>query len=249
METLEREMLRYTGVMIDDWMDKISHAAVAGRHEELTHERGPYLANRWVRHMRAIYNTADVSWPLKKSWKPNPESRAGKEPVYDLAAFAEQIRGLSNPIMADWWRWTLITGLRRGDALTLRWEHVDRRRHGWLLVPEPKGGPRRAFELPITEPMRTILARTPRVNEWVFSGNRPGGHIVATNRTDFPAPHRLRATWATRAAELGCPIPVLKMLLNHSIKGDVTGLYITPSDDALREWAAKTASSLWEQVG
>ncbi|MFN3960567.1 MAG: tyrosine-type recombinase/integrase [Parvularculaceae bacterium] len=177
--------------------------------------------------------------------------------MHDLRALGAKIDKLTNPVLADWWRFTLITGLRRTSALTVRWRDVDALREGWLLIPEPKGGPRRAFELPITTQMRTILNRQTRVGEFVFAGNRRvnkgerdanGSHLVTPNKPGLPAIHQLRATWATRAAEINCPILVIKRLLNHSSKDDVTFSYVTVSDAVLAEWAQKIADSLWADL-
>lgn len=255
IELFSYEIERLSGDLMDRRLDTFTHATIEEAHRRITRENGPVTANRWVRHVRTIFNTALVPWPAPKLRR-NPEKR-GTAPVHDLKAFGEKLDALTNPVLADWWRFTLITGLRRTSALTVRWTDIDARRKGWLLIPDPKGGPRRAFELPITTQMRTIFERQKRAGEFVFAGNRrankgeekaKGSHLVSPNKPGLPAIHQLRATWASRAAEMGCPILVLKTLLNHSVKEDVTFAYVTVSDAVLQEWAQRIADSLWADI-
>jgi integrase len=97
--------------------------------------------------------------------------------------------------------------------------------------------------------MRTIFDRQAVESEWVFTGNVRREHLKEPKKPGLPTPHRLRATWATRAAELGCPVPVMAALLNHSVKSqNITLRYATPSDGSLVEWAQRVADSLWSDI-
>ena len=67
-----------------------------------------------------------------------------------LAAWHEDIQALSkNPIRRDLYLFILFTGLRRKSATEIRWEHLDLDK-GTLLIPNPKGGTKRAFVLPLS---------------------------------------------------------------------------------------------------
>src|SRR5262249_27608155 len=62
-----------------------------------------------------------------------------------------------------------------------------------------------------------------------------------TKIADF-RPHDLRRTVATRLAGMGVPDPVLKMILNHSLGKDITGVYnqykyFEERKQALSAWA------------
>lgn len=246
IELMRDEVTRLSGALLDRRLDAFTHATLHEAHARITRENGPVVANRWVRHLRTIFNTAVTPWPAPRLRR-NPVRR-GTPPVGDVAALGALLRELDNPILADWWRFVLLTGLRKTDALTVRWEDVDAKRKGWLFRPSPKGGERKAFEIPITTQLCAIIDRQPRVNEWVFSGNRRGMHFTNPRKEGLPRIHSLRATWTSRAAEIGCPIPVIKRLLNHSTNDDVTMQYITVSDSVLKEWAQKVADSLWADI-
>ena len=50
------------------------------------------------------------------------------------------------------WLTLLLTGLRKGDAMRMRWKHID---DGVLFVPSPKGG--RSLKLPLCSYLQESL--------------------------------------------------------------------------------------------
>jgi integrase len=50
-------------------------------------------------------------------------------------------------------------------------------------------------------------------------------------------PHDLRRTFASFAERAGTPITTLKVLMNHSTRGDITMGYVRPSEADLLHWA------------
>lgn len=87
------------------------------------------------------------------------------------------------------WQIALLTGIRRNDTATMRWEHVNMTdepvetrmwnasREAWeqielpprtLLRPSPKGGPKRAFTVPLSSEMVKILKVRQVENAAVF---------------------------------------------------------------------------------
>ena len=66
----------------------------------------------------------------------------------------------------------------------------------------------------------------------------------AESKVEDFRPHDLRRTCATRLAEMGVPDPVLKMILNHSLGSDITGVYnqykyFDERKQALDAWAKR----------
>ena len=79
------------------------------------------------------------------------ESGMGAE---DLPTWWAQLQQLRNPIRREMHLFMLLSGLRRQDVLTARWDNLDEQRKA-LRIPAPKGGVERAFELPSPSPCWT----------------------------------------------------------------------------------------------
>ena len=143
----------------------------------------------------------------------------------ELAALARALTDAAprSPANVAAIRFAAVTGLRIGEVLAVRWEHVDSEA-GRLLLPETKTG-RRQHDLPT--PALAVLAELPRVGEWTFSNNC--GRSPATYkrvRETFARVakaagladvrlHDLRRTVMTQAALAGVGPHVLRDLLGH----------------------------------
>ena len=139
-------------------------------------------------------------------------------------------------------RFAAVTGLRIGEVLAVRWEHIDFET-GRLLLPETKTG-RRWHDLP--SPALAILADLPRFGAWTFTNN--GGRSPATYkrvRETFARVaagagledvrlHDLRRTVMTRAAMAGVGTHVLRDLLGHKTT-QMADRYVRALADPVRE--------------
>ena len=124
-----------------------------------------------------------------------------------------------NPAAVAAIRFAAMTGLRIGEVLAVRWEHVDMET-GALLLPDTKTG-RRWHDLPAAA--LALLADLPRVNAWCFTNGRSAigyKHTGAVFREVADAAgladvrlHDLRRTVATRAAAAGLSVLELRALL------------------------------------
>ena len=246
---------------LSDWLDRplasITKLECADRHEKIT-RRGPYAANRTMRIFRAAWNRARKTHNLPHEnpvigveW--NKEHRRQEPiPADGLADWAKKVKALTNPVRRDYHMLVVLTGLRRTDAATLRWEHVDLDA-ATLHRPKPKGGVDRAFTVPLcTQAVKLLRRRKEKsYGPWVFpTRDRKGKltHIQEPKEDDLPSPHRLRDTWATAAAECGIDMLSTKILMNHSLGRDVTEGYQKPGPEATRAQAQKVADWLWDKM-
>lgn len=137
---------------------------------------------------------------------------------------------------------SLVCGLRRGEALGLRWQDIDQTT-GTLLIrrqrqridhqyetrPLKSQSSRRALILPV-EVIR-ILQQQPRpVTGWLVDATPEqlrADHQRALRTAELPAVtlHGLRHTMATLAAAEGVPMKLLQVTLGHATYKLTTDLY------------------------
>ena len=150
--------------------------------------------------------------------------------------------------MRELWLMTALTGLRRRDVCTLRWEQVNLK-EAYIEIPAPKGGEEKAFRCPLTPPMVRSLERVRRAGRvlcdsdrcqpWVFpSVSSKSGHVEEVkNRNLKHSPHALRHSFRGFCAGAKVSTVHSRLLMNHKISKDVHESYMTLGAmfDQLRE--------------
>ena len=164
--------------------------------------------------------------------------------VTELAALASALDSHpGNPAAVAAIRFAALTGLRIGEVLAIRWEHVDFET-GRLIMPETKTG-RRVHDLP--DPALDVLARQPRINgnPWAFTTGRSAAVTYHTVQKVFADAtraagledvrlHDLRRTLMTSAARAGVGSHVLRDLLGHKTTA-IADRYIRDVGESVRD--------------
>lgn len=242
-----------------DWfarpLGEITRKDCYDRHVRIGRENGPYVANTAMRILRAVYNGAlkkfedlpPVNPTIAVDWFPE-EARDAAIPVELLADWYKGIMALKNPIRRDYQLFVLFSGLRRESAAAMRWEHVDFAK-GNLFIPEPKGGKKRAFTLPLSDYMVALLKQRKEQNmifcedsPWVWPANSASGHLAEPKLLGKEAKictvkfhtHALRHTYVTCANAAGVSPYDIKLMVNHALSGDVTTVYISAGEHLRR---------------
>ena len=251
---------RYLG----DWLTRplaeigADRLGVDKRHRDVTANHGPYAANQTMRALRAIYRHALKKDPTLPPVPPTEavdfnEEHSRTEVVTDWPAWWARIQELRNPVTRDWYIFVALTGMRREAACVPEVAHF-RPDEGFLHVPRPKGGARRAFDLPLSGHLVELLRRRIADNaavrgkacRWIFPSHfSEKGHVTEPEVRGMPSPHVLRHSYGTAAKAAGLPELDIKLLLNHKLPG-VTGVYIhgTALGDHLRECQEKVTRYL-----
>jgi integrase len=176
----------------------------------------------------------------------------GEAPERDPGTGNQHRKLKSGDDLADLFMVLLLTGLRRNEALGLRWEDVDMQ---WrtLTIPDPKN--REPHTLPLGNYLFDLLARrekmadTALVFEGLDSCIRYGLARIEKETGIRVTPHDLRRTFTTAAESLDIPAYALKALLNHKTSGDVTQGYIQMTPDRLRVPMQKIEDFLLAEAG
>ena len=87
----------------------------------------------------------------------------------------------------------LLTGMRRNEVLHLRWKEVDLERR-LLLLGDSKTGKKPVI---LSEHAAELIANIPRINEWVFPGDRPNCPEACQRRGSPPPSADRRACGCT----------------------------------------------------
>jgi len=257
-----------------DWLDQPlsvlgnDPSMVAQRHEKITAENGPYIANGCMRSLRAIYNHARKTARSLPAENPviavdwNAEKRRNTAlGLPELASWVNELRALENLIRREFHLFLLLSGSRPDALKRAKVEHINFRRR-ILHIPKPKGGEEKAFDIPLSRTMIKCLARVMRfgrvlypfqAREWLFPADSACGHIVEHKEDrDRLAKwgNDLRQTYRTIAQTVGIGDLDIHFLMNHTL-GGVNAGYITRSkllSDHLREQQELISRKLMDAV-
>ena len=260
--------------LMAEWLDQPLSALarnpnlVTKRHDAISSENGPYIANGCMRTLRAIYNHArKTARPLPAD---NPASaidwnrekrRDTAMGLAELRGWAELLAKFDNPIRREFHLFLLLSGSRPDALKHARIEHLDFRRR-LLHIPKPKGGEIKAFDIPLSRAMIRCLIRVLRIGrlqhptqalEWVFPATSAGGHLIEHKEDRAVLPkwgNDLRQTYRTIGQAAGVGEIDVHLLMNHAVAGVNAG-YITRNkllNDHLRQQQEAISNKIIEAV-
>jgi integrase len=255
---------------LGDWLDlpvtAITREMVEQRHMSLRKTTqqgtsGEAQANTVMHILGTLLNFAAANYeidgkpillvnPVKRlsnnrRWYPH-RRRQSIIPDHKLPAWFAAVMELRHQKVKDYLMLLLLTGLRRNEGATLRWEDIDFQSKVLTVRAElAKNG--NEHRLPLSDYLYEMLHRRyldRADSEYVFP--RQGGkhHMVDSDhviegvaaKADCPfILHDCRRTFLTLAERLSLPYVVLKKLANHSGRNDTTFGYIVVDVERLRE--------------
>jgi integrase len=242
---------------------------VARKHDDVTRENGPYIANGSMRTLRAIYNHArktNKSLPSDNpadavDWNVEERRNTGMGSA-DLAVWFAELAALDNPVRREFHLFTLLCGSRPTALQQIRPDHIDFRRRTLRII-KPKGGKKKAFDIPLSRQMIMCLIRAIRfgrqvypmqAQDWIFPADSASGHLAETKedrKTLSKWGNDLRQTFRTIATAAGVSEIDAKLLMNHAIPGVNAG-YITRHkllENHLRSQQQGISSALFVALG
>ena len=255
---LERHILPALGTVP---VAQVERKHVAALHHALRDM--PLTANRAVKMLSKMFGLAE-------GWKMVP---AGRNPCRSLRRYRErprerflspeEWRRLGHALReaeAEGWVWPqavaalrllMLTGCRRQEIVTLRWDDVDRTARE-LRLRQAKSGPRM---VPLTPALERVLDGIARIdgNPWVIPGRKPGAHLADLHDhwerirdragLEDVRIHDLRHSYASRALALGESLTMIGRLLGHS-KVTTTARYAHLARDSEKAAAARVGASI-----
>jgi integrase len=240
----------------------ISRAQVAKLHAEIGRAH-PYQANRVLALIRKMFNLAAV-WGLHAGPNPCRGIPAFPERKRDRFVTPEELPRLwralqreANPYIRTAIIILLLTGARRGEVLTMKWEDLDMAQGIWR-IPQTKAD--RPHHVPLPRPALEELRKLPRLADtpYVFAGQRQGAPLVNIDKAwrrirrdaslEDVRIHDLRRTLGSWLASSGAGLPLIGKVLNHS-QPSTTAIYARLHLDPVRRALEENAARMLAVVG
>ena len=175
--------------------------------------------------IRSIFEVARREWgfPIKDNpidglaFKAPDQRRERRLRPGELDRLIEAARSRRNPLIIPIIKFAIETGMRRGEILSMKWDHVDIEQRA-VLIPNTKNGHARI--IPLSTRAAGILGELPRTKDRVFpvSGNAvrlSWGRVVKRAGIDDLHFHDLRHEAISRFFELGLTTPEVALVSGH----------------------------------
>ena len=265
-----RDYNYYLEKYLSDWINvlivDITKEMVVKKHSFIGTNNGHRVANGTMQILRALFNHANALFDICetnpvshlsriKAWYPEKRRRTYIKPS-DLKKWWEGVQDLENDTMRDFFTLLIFTGLRRGEASSLRWSDLNLEDKTLTINQTKNGDP---LTLPLGEFLLKMFENRKRKYhnyEFVFPGSGKTGciaepkkgvyRVIAQTGVQFTC-HDLRRTFITIAESLEISAYALKRLINHRVT-DITGSYIIVDVDRLREPVHKIEKFLLEKT-
>ena len=248
-------------------LGRLPLAAVERQHVMELHEslcETPAMANMTVKTLTHMYALAR-DWGIApedchpcRSIPMNPKRSRERFPTdaefTRLGQVLDEVSGKGSRVSAGavaTIRLLMLTGCRRNEILTLRWEHVDLHA-AEIHLADGKTGARTVHLSPSAVRVLKALPRKPG-NPWVIPGNKPGRHMtdidgaweVIRTRAGLHDVriHDIRHSFASRALALGEGLPIIGRLLGHR-QVETTARYAHLARDSVGESAERISVSI-----
>lgn len=240
--------------------EAITRADMANLHHAMKDE--PVAANRAIAVCSAMFGLAEV-WGIRPDYS-NPCRRieryhekarkrfmSGKE----LAKLGKALRKVEEDQTVPWQaaaaiRLLILTGMRKGEMLSLRWDGIDLER-GTATLTDSKTGAR---DVALGAAAREVLTGLPDLDTpWVLPAERGNGHFVGLHRPwvkirntaglDDLRIHDLRHSFASVGAAGGDSLLVIGALLGHR-QPTTTARYAHLANDPARAVADRISGEI-----
>jgi integrase len=241
-------------------LSDIRRLDVVTLHKRIGDSRGPYAANRLVEMLSAMFNR-NREW----GWD-------GQNPASGVRAFTERKRSRflegdeltpfftalaqePNETIRDFILLSLLTGARRRNVESMRWEEIVWERATWI-IPATKAKEDQPIDVALSAVAFRILEirKADSTSEWVFPGNGRTGHLVEAKATwtrvvkragltDLRL-HDLRRTLGSWEAATGASLAIIGKTLGHQDGSPATKVYARLNLDPVRVAVTRATAAM-----
>lgn len=227
----------------------VTFSEVETLHRQISKEGGKYTANRLLALLSRMLNLA-VRWQWRSD-NPSKGVERHQEHKREVYVVGEQLTRLTAALAAEpdqqaanVLRMLLLTGARKGEVLSARWDDLDLKRGNWNK-PHTTTKQKKSHRVPLSAPACALLDSIERADsEYVFPGRHNDGHrqrvqeawarICKAAGIKGVRVHDLRHTYASHLASAGVGLHTIGALLGHA-SPVTTARYAHLFDDPLRQ--------------
>ncbi|MBU2820337.1 site-specific integrase [Acidithiobacillus caldus] len=247
-------------------LSEIQRQHVRVLHQKIGKDSGIYAANRLLALVRAVFNFGIKELDLSLS---NPaagirmhreESRDRRLHADELPRFFEALAEEENVDIRDYVLISLLTGGRRSNVLSMRWDEISLERGTWR-IPSSKAKAGEAIEVPLSTAAQEILRSRASANGtqgFVFPGPGRAGHLVEPRKgwerilrragIEDLRLHDLRRSLASFQIDAGVSLAVIGKGLGHQSQA-TTAVYARLAQEPVRDAMEKGAAAILAAAG
>lgn len=161
-----------------------------------------------------------------------------------LHAFFKAILELPNPYISAYLLVTLITGARRNEIATLKWQDIDLK---WNTLHISDKIDDEGRTIPLTPYVKKLITDLPKHNDYVFYSEKSStGYIVEPTKSlklaasnaeiEKLSIHGLRRSFKTLSEWVSLPSGIVAQIAGHKPSGTEEKHYTVRTIDLLRKW-------------
>lgn len=173
-----------------------------------------------------------------------------------LSVWFDAVQQIQNPVIAAYLQFTLLTGARPGEAISIKWADINTKWKGIELHDKVEGN----REIPATPYVLQLLSALPRRNEWVFSShssksgrlslpNTPHTRACKMAGIDYLTLHGLRRSFKSLTEWLEVPVGVVAQIQGHKPSATAEKHYTVRPLDLLRLHHERIESWILSEAG
>lgn len=245
-------------------LSKITRARISAIHGSITMAGHPAVANRVLALASSVLGRA-IEWGHLES-NPARGIRRNKESGRDrflqsdeLPRFFAALAAEENTGIRDYFLLSLLTGARRANVLSMRWQDVNAERGEWRIGMTKNGTPQTVPLMPeALEILRIRKEAAGPAATFVFPGPGKLGHLIEPRKgwlrilaragLSNLRIHDLRRTLGSWQAKTGASMAIIGKSLNHKSQ-QTTAIYARLDLDPVRQSMETATSAMLKAAG
>jgi integrase len=186
---------------------------------------------------------------------PKPKAKKDFLQKEQVKVWFEHINRISNKVIKSYLQILVITGARRNELASLKWQDVDLTWYQATIRDKVNG----TRQIPITPYVAKLIDDLPRVNDYVFCSPRSETGYIAEPRYALETAnknagiphlsiHGLRRTFKNLSEWVEMPVGIVAQIMGHEPSATAEKHYTDRPIDLLRVWHTKIEKFILDEA-